>query len=204
MATFIIRRLLISIPVFLGITILIFTKIIASFGVETLAGYGMGSRLEFLLVPIAFAFGVASVPMVGMAMGAGLVSRARQEHGLDVSLRDLFTYPTISGLADQIASRRRVAAAPIQVVAPASDYAVSYGQRRLWVLEMNANRSIVPGIVQPIAAIRDENQVNAELFRGCVEHTRLVTKLCSEEQQAFARVHRFSVHSVSFSHKSIR
>jgi putative MATE family efflux protein len=60
------------------LTILIFTKIIAGFGTETLAGYGMGSRLEFLLVPIAFAFGVASVPMVGMAIGAGLVTRARQ------------------------------------------------------------------------------------------------------------------------------
>jgi Na+-driven multidrug efflux pump len=60
------------------LTILIFTRILASFGTETLAGYGMGSRLEFLLVPIAFAFGVASVPMVGMAMGAGLVTRARQ------------------------------------------------------------------------------------------------------------------------------
>jgi putative MATE family efflux protein len=60
------------------ITILIFTKIIAGFGTETLAGYGMGSRLEFLLVPIAFAFGIASVPMVGMAIGAGLVMRARQ------------------------------------------------------------------------------------------------------------------------------
>jgi putative MATE family efflux protein len=60
------------------LTILIFTKILASFGTETLAGYGMGSRLEFLLVPIAFAFGVASVPMVGMAVGAGLVARARR------------------------------------------------------------------------------------------------------------------------------
>jgi Na+-driven multidrug efflux pump len=38
----------------------------------------MGSRLEFLLIPIAFAFGVASVPMVGMAIGAGLVARARR------------------------------------------------------------------------------------------------------------------------------
>ena len=55
------------------LTILIFTKILASFGTETLAGYGMGSRLEFLLIPIAFAVGVASVPMVGMAIGAGLV-----------------------------------------------------------------------------------------------------------------------------------
>jgi putative MATE family efflux protein len=60
------------------LTILIFTKILAGFGTETLAGYGMGSRLEFLLTPIAFAFGVASVPMVGMAMGAGLVTRARR------------------------------------------------------------------------------------------------------------------------------
>jgi putative MATE family efflux protein len=60
------------------LTVLIFTKILASYGTETLAGYGMGSRLEFLLTPISFAFGVASVPMVGMAMGAGLVTRARQ------------------------------------------------------------------------------------------------------------------------------
>src|SRR5450432_3286798 len=60
------------------LTITIFTKILAGFGTETLAGYGMGSRLEFLLIPIAFAFGVASVPMVGMAIGAGLVTRARQ------------------------------------------------------------------------------------------------------------------------------
>jgi putative MATE family efflux protein len=60
------------------LTILIFTKILASFGTVTLAGYGMGSRLEFLLIPIAFAFGVASVPMVGMAIGAGMVSRARR------------------------------------------------------------------------------------------------------------------------------
>jgi Na+-driven multidrug efflux pump len=60
------------------LTILIFTRILAGFGAETLAGYGMGSRLEFLLIPISFAIGVASVPMVGMAIGAGLVTRARQ------------------------------------------------------------------------------------------------------------------------------
>jgi putative MATE family efflux protein len=60
------------------LTILIFTKILAGFGTEVLAGYGMGSRLEFLLTPIAFAFGVASVPMVGMAIGAGMVTRARR------------------------------------------------------------------------------------------------------------------------------
>jgi putative MATE family efflux protein len=60
------------------LAIVIFTRILAGFGTAVLAGYGMGSRLEFLLVPIAFAFGTASIPMVGMAMGAGLVARARR------------------------------------------------------------------------------------------------------------------------------
>jgi MATE family, multidrug efflux pump len=60
------------------LTILIFTKILASFGTEMLAGYGIGSRLEFLLIPITFAFGIASIPMIGMAIGAGLVPRARR------------------------------------------------------------------------------------------------------------------------------
>lgn len=59
-------------------TILVITAIAARFGVETLAGYGIGSRLEFLLVPIAFSVGVASLPMVGLAIGAGDVARARK------------------------------------------------------------------------------------------------------------------------------
>jgi putative MATE family efflux protein len=59
------------------LTVLILTRLVASFGTEALAGYGIGARLEFLLVPIVFAIGVASVPMVGMAMGARMVERAR-------------------------------------------------------------------------------------------------------------------------------
>ena len=59
-------------------TVLIITAIAARFGTETLAGYGIGSRLEFLLVPIAFSVGVASIPMVGLAIGAGDVVRARR------------------------------------------------------------------------------------------------------------------------------
>ncbi len=60
------------------LSILIFTKILAGFGTATLAGYGMGSRFEILMTPVALAFGVASVPMVGMAVGAGMVARARK------------------------------------------------------------------------------------------------------------------------------
>ena len=52
--------------------------LVAAFGTTALAGYGIGTRLEFLLIPIGFAIGVASVPLVGMAMGAGKIARARR------------------------------------------------------------------------------------------------------------------------------
>jgi putative MATE family efflux protein len=60
------------------LAILILTKIVSSFGTLALAGYGIGARLEFLLIPITFAIGVACVPLVGMAIGAGDVERARR------------------------------------------------------------------------------------------------------------------------------
>ena len=60
------------------VTILILTRLVSHFGTNALAGYGIGTRLEFLLVPIAFAVGVASVPLVGMAIGAGKIARARR------------------------------------------------------------------------------------------------------------------------------
>ena len=60
------------------LTVLILTWLVAQFGPTALAGYGIGARLEFLLVPIAFAIGVASVPLVGMAIGAGKVARAKR------------------------------------------------------------------------------------------------------------------------------
>ena len=60
------------------LTVTIFTHMLAQFGTEILAGYGIGARLEFMLTSIAFAVGIASVPMVGMAIGAARVARARR------------------------------------------------------------------------------------------------------------------------------
>jgi putative MATE family efflux protein len=60
------------------LTISIFTHMLANFGTEILAGYGIGARLEFMLTSVAFAVGIASVPMVGMAVGAERVARARR------------------------------------------------------------------------------------------------------------------------------
>src|SRR5258705_1168862 len=60
------------------LTISIFTHMLAGFGTAVLAGYGVGARLEFMLTSVAFAVGIASVPMIGMAIGAGRIARARR------------------------------------------------------------------------------------------------------------------------------
>ncbi|MBU7579779.1 MAG: hypothetical protein KAF27_04825 [Porphyrobacter sp.] len=65
-------------PLFSVGSVLVLTRLVAEVGPEALAGYGIGVRLEFLLIPIAFSVGVASVPMVGTALGAGNLARARK------------------------------------------------------------------------------------------------------------------------------
>jgi putative MATE family efflux protein len=60
------------------LTVLIFTRLLSRYGTVTLAGYGIGARLEFVLVPIAASIGMASVPIVGMNVGAGNIERARK------------------------------------------------------------------------------------------------------------------------------
>jgi putative MATE family efflux protein len=65
-------------PLQVVLTITFFTHMLAAFGTEVLAGYGIGARLEFMLTSLAFAVGMASVPMVGMSIGAGRIDRARR------------------------------------------------------------------------------------------------------------------------------
>jgi putative MATE family efflux protein len=65
-------------PIQSVLTISIFTHMLAGFGTAVLAGYGIGARLEFLLTSLSFSFGIASVPMIGMAIGGGNVGRARR------------------------------------------------------------------------------------------------------------------------------
>ena len=65
-------------PLQVVLTITFFTHMLAAFGTEVLAGYGIGARLEFMLTSLAFAVGMASVPMIGMSIGAGRIARARR------------------------------------------------------------------------------------------------------------------------------
>ena len=65
-------------PVSTVLTIAILNTLIGRFGVETLAGYGIVARVEFLLVPLVFGIGAALTALVGVNMGADQVARAER------------------------------------------------------------------------------------------------------------------------------
>ncbi|HEX3247275.1 MAG TPA: MATE family efflux transporter [Chloroflexota bacterium] len=54
------------------------TGLVGSFGTFALAGYGLATRLEYLLIPLVFGLGAALVTMVGTNIGAGQIARARR------------------------------------------------------------------------------------------------------------------------------
>ena len=59
-----------------NLTIAIATGLVGRFGSAAIAGYGAGSRLEYLLVPLVFGLGAPLVTMVGTNIGAGQRDRA--------------------------------------------------------------------------------------------------------------------------------
>lgn len=59
-----------------NVTIMLTTAMVGAFGPAALAGFGTGSRLEYLMVPIAFGVGGPLVAIVGTNMGAGQRQRA--------------------------------------------------------------------------------------------------------------------------------
>lgn len=56
--------------------VIVLTGYAGTFGTATLAGYGIGARLEYLLIPLVFGFGAALLSMVGRNIGAGQQARA--------------------------------------------------------------------------------------------------------------------------------
>src|SRR5262249_16447957 len=54
------------------------TGLMGRFGTAAIAGYGTGSRLEYLLVPLVFGLGGPLVAIVGTNIGAGRLERALQ------------------------------------------------------------------------------------------------------------------------------
>ncbi|NBO97014.1 MAG: MATE family efflux transporter, partial [Betaproteobacteria bacterium] len=62
-------------PISTTATVMVITGFVAHLGVDVLAGYGIGARLELLLVPMIFGFGSAATALVGMHFGANAIER---------------------------------------------------------------------------------------------------------------------------------
>jgi putative MATE family efflux protein len=59
-----------------NLTVVVLTGLVGGFGTVALAGYGIGARLEYLMIPLVFGLGSALVTMVGTNIGAGHRARA--------------------------------------------------------------------------------------------------------------------------------
>jgi Na+-driven multidrug efflux pump len=61
-----------------NLSVVVLTGIAGQFGPQAAIGYAMGSRLEYIMQPVAFGFGTAIVAMVGTNWGAQQYDRARR------------------------------------------------------------------------------------------------------------------------------
>jgi putative MATE family efflux protein len=62
----------------IAMTVVVMTGFVGRYGTAALAGYGLGARLELMLVPMAFGIGGALTATVGVNVGAGQFARARR------------------------------------------------------------------------------------------------------------------------------
>jgi len=69
-----------------NITIAVATGLVGKFGPAAIAGYGTGTRVEYLLIPLVFGFGGPLVAMVGTNIGAGQRQRALQATWIGAAL----------------------------------------------------------------------------------------------------------------------
>lgn len=61
-----------------NLNVMAITGLVGTSGTVALAGYGLASRLQFLLIPLVFGLGTTLVTMVGTNVGAGQIQRARR------------------------------------------------------------------------------------------------------------------------------
>jgi putative MATE family efflux protein len=76
-----------------NLTIGLTTSLVGGFGPAAIAGYGVGSRLEYLLVPLAFGLGMPLNAMVGTAIGAGDRKRALRTAWIGAAVAIALTEP---------------------------------------------------------------------------------------------------------------
>src|SRR5207237_1674411 len=54
-----------------NLTVALVTAAVGHYAADAIAGYGIGSRLDYLLIPLLFGFGTGVLTLVGRNVGAG-------------------------------------------------------------------------------------------------------------------------------------
>jgi putative MATE family efflux protein len=62
----------------MNLTVALVTGMVGRFGADAVAGYGIASRLDYILIPLTFGLGTAGLTMVGLHVGHGDFARARR------------------------------------------------------------------------------------------------------------------------------
>ncbi len=65
-------------PILTVATVISLTALVGRYGEAALAGYGIGSRIEMLMIPLVFGLGAAMTTLVGVNKGAGDIQRAEK------------------------------------------------------------------------------------------------------------------------------
>jgi putative MATE family efflux protein len=74
-----------------NLTVILVTGAVGLFGTTALAGYGIASRLDYIMIPLLFGVGTATLTMVGVNIGAGQSARARKIGWVGGAVGLLFT-----------------------------------------------------------------------------------------------------------------
>jgi putative MATE family efflux protein len=61
-----------------NMTVAVITSLVGIYGTDALAGYGIASRLDYVLVPLMFGLGTATITLVGQNIGANKIAHARR------------------------------------------------------------------------------------------------------------------------------
>lgn len=74
-----------------NLTVLLVTGAVGRFGIDALAGYGIASRLDYVLIPLLFGLGTAVLTMVGTNVGGGNLARAKRISWIGAGVGAAFT-----------------------------------------------------------------------------------------------------------------
>lgn len=75
----------------LNIMVLLVTGSVSKFGEDAIGGFGIASRLDYMMIPVLFGLGTAIVTMVGINVGAGKIERAKRIAWIGVAVNVVFT-----------------------------------------------------------------------------------------------------------------